>query len=106
MLITSNEGIFLLSYISILTKFFIIDYLIYFETLLSCIYMEDLVIKLEEQISFLQNEISQMSDELYSQQKEVSVLKKKISNFEKKINDLERGDEAGMVMENKKPPHY
>ena len=59
-----------------LTKIFIIDHLIYFETLLSSNYMEDLVKKLEEQISFLQNEISQMSDEVYSQQKEVSVLKK------------------------------
>ena len=51
--------------------------MIYFETLLSCIYMQELVKKLEEQISFLQNEISQISNELYSQQKEVSVLKKK-----------------------------
>ena len=89
-----------------LTKSFIIDYLIYFETLLSCIYMEDLVKKLEEQISFLQNEISQMSDELYSQQKEASVLKKQVLNLEKRINELENSDEAGMVMVDKKPPHY
>jgi SlyX protein len=80
--------------------------LIYFETLLSCIYMKDLDKKLEEQISFLQNEISQMSDELYSQQKEVSVLKKQISNLEKRINELENSDDAGMVMVDKKPPHY
>ena len=39
-----------------------------------------------------------------SQQKEVSVLKKQISNFEKRINDLENGNEAGMTMEDKKPP--
>ena len=83
-----------------------IDYLIYFETLLGCTYMKDLFKKLEEQISFLQNEISQMSDELYSQQKEVSVLKKKISNAEKRINELESSDETGMVMVDKKPPHY
>ena len=94
------------SYDSTLTKSFIIDYLIYFKTLLSCIYMEDLVKKLEEQISFLQNEISQMSDELYSQQKEVSVLKKQISNVEKRVNELENSDEVGMVMVDKKPPHY
>ena len=80
--------------------------MIYFETLLSCIYMKDLVKKLEEQISFLQNEISQMSDELYSQQKEVSVLKKQILNFEKRINELENSDDTGMVMVEKKPPHY
>jgi SlyX protein len=83
-----------------------IDYLIYFETLLSYIYMDNLVKKLEEQIAFLQHEISQMSDELYSQQKEVSVLKKQISNFEKRINDLENSNETGMDMEDKKPPHY
>ena len=88
-----------------LTKIFIIDYLIYFKTLLSCTYMEDLVKKLEEQISFLQNEISQMSDELYSQQKEVSVLKKQVLNLEKRINELESGDDASMVMVEKKPPH-
>ena len=89
-----------------LTKDHRIDYLIYFETLLSCFYMENLVKKLEEQITFLQHEISQMSGELYSQQKEVSVLKKQILNFEKRINDLENGNETGMVMEDKKPPHY
>ena len=59
-----------------ITKIFIIDYLIYFETLLSCSYMEDLVKKLEEQISFLQNEISQMSDELYSTTKRSISFKK------------------------------
>tara|TARA_B110000285_G_C14722615_1_gene422819 strand:+ start:300 stop:506 length:207 start_codon:yes stop_codon:yes gene_type:complete len=68
--------------------------------------MENLIKKLEEQIAFLQHETSQLSDELYSQQKEASVLKKKISNFEKRINDLENGNETGMVMEDKKPPHY
>ena len=62
--------------------------------------------KLEEQISFLQNEISQMSGELYSQQKEVSVLKKQILNLEKRINELESSDDAGMIMIDKKPPHY
>jgi len=80
--------------------------LIYFETLLSCIYMNDLVKKLEEQISFFQNEISQISDELYSQQKEVSVLKKQISNIEKKINELESSDDVSMAIIDKKPPHY
>jgi SlyX protein len=68
--------------------------------------MENLIKKLEEQIAFLQHETSQLSDELYSQQKEASVLKKKISNFEKRINDLENGNETGMVIEDKKPPHY
>jgi SlyX protein len=68
--------------------------------------MEDLVKKLEEQISFFQNEISQMSDELYSQQKDVSVLKQQILNLEKRINELESSDDAGMVMVDKKPPHY
>ena len=80
--------------------------MIYFETLLSSIYMENIVKKFEEQIAFLQHEISEMSDELYSQQKEVSVLKKQISSFEKKINELETSDHAGMVMIDKKPPHY
>ena len=47
-----------------------------------------------------------MSDELYSQQKEVSVLKKQISNVEKRINELDSSNEAGMVMMDKKPPHY
>ena len=47
-----------------------------------------------------------MSDELYSQQKEVSVLKKQILNFEKRINELESSDDVGMVMIDKKPPHY
>jgi len=68
--------------------------------------MDNSTKKLEEQIAFLQHEISQMSDELYSQQKEVSILKKKILNFEKIINDLENGNETGMVIEDKKPPHY
>ena len=68
--------------------------------------MDNLTKKIEEQIAFLQHEISQMSDELYSQQKEVSILKKKILNFEKRINDLENGNETGMVIEDKKPPHY
>ena len=68
--------------------------------------MANLIKKLEEKITFLQHEISQMSDELYSQQKEVSVLKKQILNFEKRINDLEVGNETGIVMEDKKPPHY
>ena len=47
-----------------------------------------------------------MSDELYSQQKEVSVLKKQISNVEKRINELENSDDVGMVIVDKKPPHY
>ena len=47
-----------------------------------------------------------MSDELYSQQKEVSVLKKQILNFEKRVNELENGEDTGMVMIDKKPPHY
>ena len=47
-----------------------------------------------------------MSNELYSQQKEVSVLKKQVSNLEKRINELESSDETGMVMLDKKPPHY
>ena len=68
--------------------------------------MKNLIKKLEEQVAFLQHESSQMSDELYSQQKEVSVLKKQISTFEKRINDLENGNETGMLMEDKKPPHY
>jgi len=33
-------------------------------------------------------------------------LKKEISNFNKRINELESSDEAGMVMIDKKPPHY
>jgi len=68
--------------------------------------MKNLIKKLEEQIAFLQHEASQISDELYSQQKDVSILKKKISNYEKRINDLENGNETGMFMEDKKPPHY
>ena len=68
--------------------------------------MENSIKKLEEQIAFLQHEFSQISDELYSQQKEVSSLKMQILNFEKKINDLENGNEAGMTIEYKKPPHY
>ena len=68
--------------------------------------MKNLIKKLEEQLAFLQHEISQISDELYSQQKDVSILKKKISNYEKRINDLENGNETGMFMEDKKPPHY
>jgi SlyX protein len=68
--------------------------------------MKNLIKKLEEQIAFVQHEISKMSDELYSQQKEVSVLKNQILNFEKKINDLESDNETGMVIEDKKPPHY
>ena len=68
--------------------------------------MKNLIKTLEEQVAFLQHESSQMSDELYSQQQEALVLKKKISNFEKKINDLENGNETGMLMEDKKPPHY
>jgi SlyX protein len=68
--------------------------------------MKNLVKKLEEQTTFLQHEISQMSEELYAQQKEISVLKKQILNFEKKINDLENSNETGLVMEDKKPPHY
>jgi len=43
---------------------------------------------------------------MYSQQKEVSVLKKQVSNLEKRINELESSDEAGMVMIDKKHPHY
>ena len=35
-----------------------------------------------------------------------SILKKQISNVEKRINELENNDEAGMVMVDKKPPHY
>jgi SlyX protein len=68
--------------------------------------MKNLIKKLEEQIAFLQHEVSQISDELYSQQKEVTVLKKKILNFEKRINELESSDDVGMVMIDKKPPHY
>tara|TARA_B100000780_G_C20909849_1_gene362262 strand:+ start:401 stop:631 length:231 start_codon:yes stop_codon:yes gene_type:complete len=68
--------------------------------------MQNLIKKLEEQIAFLQHEISQISDELYSQQKEVTFLKKKILVFEQRFYDLENENEIGMVMENKKPPHY
>ena len=69
-------------------------------------FMESIIKKLEEQIAFLQHEISQMSDEVYSQQKEVSALKKQIINFEKRVNELENGEDTGMVMIDKKPPHY
>ena len=68
--------------------------------------MKNLVKKLEEQISFLQHEISQMSEELYSQQKEIKILKQAILNLNKRINELESGDDASMVMIDKKPPHY
>ena len=44
--------------------------------------------------------------EILSQQKEVLVLKEQISNIEKRINELESSDESGMVMIDKKPPHY
>ena len=33
-------------------------------------------------------------------------LKKQISNVEKRVNELENSDEVGMVMVDKKPPHY
>ena len=36
----------------------------------------------------------------------ISPLKKQISNVEKRINELENSDETGMVMIDKKPPHY
>ena len=68
--------------------------------------MENLTKKLEEQVAFLQHEVSQLNSELYSQQKEVSVLKKQILNFEKRINDLVNSNETGLVMDEKKPPHY
>ena len=38
--------------------------------------------------------------------KKYLVLKKQISNIEKRINELENSDDAGMVMIDKKPPHY
>jgi len=80
--------------------------LIYFKTNLSCIYMENIVKKLEEQIAFLQHETLQMSDELYSQQKDLSALKKLIFNLEKRINDFENNPETIMVKKDEKPPHY
>ena len=36
----------------------------------------------------------------------VAALKKQVSNLEKRINELENSDEVGMVMDDKKPPHY
>ena len=36
----------------------------------------------------------------------VVALKKQVSNLEKRINELESSDDAGMVMIDKKPPHY
>ncbi len=80
--------------------------MIYFKTNLSCIYMENIVKKLEEQIAFLQHETLQMSDELYSQQKDLSALKKLIFNLEKRINDFENNPETIMVKKDEKPPHY